>query len=192
MGKADHHFVEQTLLGSQDAFAVLVQKYHGAVYGLAVHLVGRYGEAEDCAQEAFIEAYKSLHRLRDADRFASWLRGITYRTCMNWLRKEQKRADSLAADTSRPSVDDIADSIPSPSSFGSDPVRQETADTVLRAIRRLPEQYQLPVILRYLQEMSYEEIAGFLGTSAGAVRGVLYRANQQLRNELRPLLSKEI
>jgi len=192
MAKDDRYLVEQTLSGSQDAFAALVQKYHGAVYGFAVHLVGRYGEAEDRAQEAFIEAYKNLRRLRDPDRFVAWLRGITYRTCMDWLRKEQKRIDGLASELSRVSLDDVADLIQTPPSFGADPGRRETSDMVIRAIRRLPEQYQLPVMLRYLQELSYEEIAGFMGVTVGTVRGTLYRANQLLRNELKPLLRKEL
>jgi len=191
MAKDDRYLVEQTLSGSRDAFAALVQKYHGVVYGFAVYLVGRYGEAEDCAQEAFIEAYKNLGRLRDPDRFVAWLRGITYRTCMDWLRKEQKRVGSLASDPSRVSLEDIADTVPTPPSFGADPCRKETSDTVMRAVRRLPEQYQLPVVLRHLQELSYEEIAGFMGVTVGTVRGALYRANQLLRNELRPLLRKE-
>ena len=191
MGKEDRQLVEQTLSGNQDAFAALVQKYHGAVYGFAVHLVGRYGEAEDRAQEAFIEAYKSLRRLRDPDRFVAWLRGITYRTSMDWLRKEQKRVGSLASDPSRTPLEDIADIVPTPPSFGADPGRRETSDTVMRAIRRLPEQYQLPVVLRYLQELSYGEIAEFMGVSVGTVRGALYRANQLLRTELKPLLRKE-
>ena len=191
MAKEDRYLVEQTLSGSQDAFAALVQKYHGAVYGFAVHLVGRYGEAEDCAQEAFLQAYKSLRRLRDPDMFVSWLRGITYRTCMNWLRNERKRADGWAGDSARTSLDDVADIVQTPPSFGSDPMRRETSRAVMRAIRRLPDQYQLPVVLRYLQELSYDEIARFMGVSVGAVRGALYRANQLLRNELRSLLSEE-
>jgi len=191
MGKEDRQLVEQTLSGSQDAFAALVQKYHGAVYGFAVHLVGRYGEAEDRAQEAFIEAYKNLGRLRHPERFVAWLRGITYRTCMDWLRKEQKRVGSLASDPSRTPLEDIVDTVPTPPSFGADPGRRETSEAVMRAIRRLPEQYQLPVMLRHLQELSYEEIANFMGVSVGTVRGALYRANQLLRTELKPLLRKE-
>jgi len=192
MAKDDRYLVEQTIAGSQDAFAALVQKYHGAVYGFAVHLVGRYGAAEDCAQEAFIQAYKSLRHLRDPEMFVSWLRGITYRTCMNWLRNEQKRVDGVANDYPRPMLDDIADTVPTPETFRASPERRETADTVMDAVRTLPEQYQLPVVLRYLQELSYTEIARFMGVSTGVVRGALYRANQLLREELRPLLSKEL
>lgn len=190
MAKDDRYLVEQTLAGSKDAFAELVKKHEGAVYGFAVHLVGRYGEAEDCAQEAFLQAYRSLRSLRNPDMLVSWLRGITYRTCMSWLRHERSRVGG-AIDPAI-SLDDIADTMPTPLRFGSDPGRRESADVVMTAIRSLPEQYRLPVILRYLEDLSYEEISQFTGLSQGAVRGVLYRANQLLRKELWPMLSEEL
>ncbi|MCD6287870.1 MAG: sigma-70 family RNA polymerase sigma factor [Candidatus Hydrogenedentes bacterium] len=187
MAKSDRYFVEQTLAGSKDAFAELVRRHQGAVYGFAVHLVGRYGEAEDCAQEAFLQAYKSLRTLHDPDMFVSWLRGITYRVCMSWLRRERSRENSDA----KVPIENVAETMATPLLFHNDPVRRESAHLVMKAIRKLPEQYRLPVILRYLQELSYDEIAEFTGVTKGAVRGILYRANQMLRTELRYLITEE-
>jgi RNA polymerase sigma-70 factor (ECF subfamily) len=190
MVKDDRYLVEQALAGSKDAFAALVRKHQGAVYGFAVHLVGRYGIAEDCAQEAFLQAYKSLRKLRNPDMLVTWLRGITYRVCMSWLRQERARAGGVHDLALQ--IDEIADTVATPIRFGDDPCRRESADAVMAAIKALPEQYQLPVILRYLQELSYDEIAQFTGVSRDAVRGVLYRANQLLRKELRPIISEEL
>ena len=71
----------------------------GAVYAAAYYYAGRYGAAEDIAQDAFFEAYRSLRQLKEANRFGPWMKGIACRTAANWLRKYGKR---LQAETPLP------------------------------------------------------------------------------------------
>jgi RNA polymerase sigma factor (sigma-70 family) len=72
--------------GEVDAFAALVSRYQGSVYGLAYALVGDWSEAQDLTQETFIKAYVELRQLRDAARFAAWLRRLAFGTCIDWVR----------------------------------------------------------------------------------------------------------
>jgi len=188
---SDKSLVDKVLAGERDAFGQLVERYQGPIYGLVYHYIGKYGHAEDLAQEAFIEAYRSLSRLEERDKFCAWLRGITYRVCMNWLRKEEKRLQRTAA-TEEESAEEISyQAIMSARvSIDRELAQHEIRDAVNDAIASLPEKYQLPVILRYLQELSYEEIGRFMELPKSTVRGILYRANKILREELRDVWAR--
>jgi len=173
----DAGVVAQCLHGDRDAYAVLVERYQAAVYATAFYYAGRHGAAEDIAQEALMEAYRSLPRLKDPTRFGPWLKGVTCRTAANWLRRHAKR---LEAETPLPfrrrvSIEDVRQG---PS---GDLERAELLERIQHAIDTLPERYRLPVVLRYLQELSYAEISAFTGESPDEVRGVLQRAGRQLR-----------
>jgi RNA polymerase sigma-70 factor (ECF subfamily) len=183
---SDKRLVEITLAGDPEAFGQLVERYEGAVYALVCHYTGKYGEAEDLAQEAFLEAYRSLKRLREHDKFCAWLRGITYRVCMNWLRREEKRHQRTVFRRDEGGADEISYKaiISAEVSVERELARKEVREAVLEAIASLPEKYQLPVVLRYLQELSYEEIGRFMDLPKSTVRGILYRANKILREEL--------
>ena len=84
---ADEQLVELTReKGDTAAYGELVTRYQGRVYGLAYSWVGDWAEAEDMTQEAFLCAYMNLDQLRDPAKFASWLKRISFGTCMDWLR----------------------------------------------------------------------------------------------------------
>lgn len=175
--------VSQCLKGDTEAFGKLVSRYQGAVYATAFYYVGRYGAAEDIAQEAFLAAYRSLPRLKDPARFGPWLKEITCRTAANWLRRHAKR---FRAETPLPfrrtvNIEDLREG---PSGLLE---RGERYERVQRAIDSLPERYRLPIVLRYLQELSYDEISDFTGESRDEIRGVLQRGGRQLRELLADL-----
>ena len=176
----DGELVLRCLTGDTDAYGTLVQRYQGSVYATAYYYVGRHGAAEDIAQDALLAAYRSLPRLKDPDSFGPWLRQVTTRTAANWLRRN---GDRLAAETPLPykrtvSIEDAREG-PRGSSE-----RQEQLERVQRAIDSLPERYRLPVVLRYLQEQSYQEISDYTGESKEEIRGILQRASRQLRELL--------
>ena len=176
----DAQLVYLCLEGDTQAYGRLVDHYQGAVYATAYYYVGRYGTAEDVAQDAFFEAYRNLRRLNDPNKFGPWLKEITSRTAANWLRKHGKR---LLAETPLPYKRPIAieDHRPGP---GGRAERTELYEDVHRAIEALPERYRLPIMLRYLQELSYEEICEFTGESKDEVRGILQHAVRKLRDSL--------
>lgn len=179
-GEDDAVLIAQCLDGDVDAYASLVRRYEAAVYATAYCYVGRHGAAEDVAQEAFFAAYRGLPRLKDPARFGAWLRETTARTAANWLRKHggQLRTETPLAARRTISIEDAREG---PRGLLE---RQERYERVQAAIDALPERYRLPVVLRYLQELSYDEIADFVGESREEVRGVLQRAGRLLRERL--------
>jgi RNA polymerase sigma-70 factor (ECF subfamily) len=158
----------------------LIQRYQGAVYATAYYYAGRYGAAEDITQETFWTAYRSLRTLHDPAQFGPWLKGIATRTAANWLRRNLGR---MRRETPLPHrrtlrVEDVRK--------GPDAIltAEERYERVHEAIDTLPERYRLPVVLRYLQELSYEEISRFTGESREEIRSILHRAVCQLRDVL--------
>ncbi|MFP4502017.1 MAG: RNA polymerase sigma factor [Candidatus Hydrogenedentota bacterium] len=183
----DDEAVLRCLSGDADAYTTLVQRYQAAVHATAFYYVGRYGAAEDVAQEAFWTAYRSLRHLKNPERFGAWLREITCRCAANWLRRNARH---LSRETPLPhrrtiSIEDVRKG-PHGQLEG-----EERYERVQRAIDALPERYRLPVVLRYLQELSYEEISRFTGESRDEVRGILHRAGRQLRDLLADLEETE-
>lgn len=180
---SDADLVFRCLEGDAEAYAGLVGRYQGAVYATAHYYVGRYGSAEDVSQEALWAAYRSLPHLRDPERFGPWLKEITTRTAANWLRRNAPRLRNETPLPHRRTLS-IEDARKGPTGVLE---RDERYERVQAAIETLPERYRLAVVLRYLQELSYEEIGRFTGESRDEVRGILHRAGKQLREILRDM-----
>jgi len=179
MHRTEGELVRKSLQGDTDAYAALVQRYQDAVYATAFYYAGRYGEAEDIAQEAFWKAYRNLHQLKDQEHFGAWLKVITTRTAADWLRRFAPRHEGYATPLPhRRAREAQAEEAAAPG------VEADDYALVYRAIQKLPERYQLPVVLRYVQEMSYKEICRFTGSSYDEIRGILNRAGKLLRQEL--------
>jgi len=180
MRHTDKELVFRCLDGDTEAFATLVRQYQHAVYATAYYYAGRYGGAEDIAQEAFWAAYRGLPQIREAEHFGAWLKGITTRTAANWLRRNAPR---LRNETPLPWRRGLfaRDVEPATNDMSRD---ADLYEAVHRAVEALPERYQLPVVLRYVQEMSYEEISRFTGESYDEIRGILNRAGKMLRESL--------
>jgi len=87
----DAELVRRTLYGDKEAFGELPATYQGDVYGLVYGLVRNWPDAQDVAQEAFVRAFSSLDQLRDRNRFAPWMKRVTFSAAMNWLKAHRRR-----------------------------------------------------------------------------------------------------
>jgi len=173
----DEILVRKVLSGDKNVFGKLVEKYSSAVYGLAYHLVGNFADAQDLAQEAFITAYLKLHQLEDYTKFAGWLRAITVNICKMELRKRKEEIGSLEGIDARK----ISNVQLSPE---YELIAKEERDMVMKAVASLPEKSRLTVTLYYLDGMTYEEIANFLGVTRSAIDSRLQRARKRLKQEM--------
>jgi RNA polymerase sigma-70 factor (ECF subfamily) len=179
----DAAVVERCLAGDTDAFGYLVEKYQGAVYATAFYYCRRQDAAEEIAQDAFLAAYRGLRNVRDVNNFGPWLKGVTCRTAANWLRKHGVRLRSETPLPYRRSLS-IEDAREGPQGLFE---RGERFERIQEAIDALPERYRLPVVLRYLQELSYDEISTFIGASRDEIRGILQQASRLLKDLLADL-----
>ena len=178
MSPTDGELVRKSLQGDTDAYAVLVKRYQDAVYATAFYYAGRYGGAEDISQDVFWKAYRNLRQLKDREHFGAWLKIITTRTAANWLRKHVARPQNTATPLPHRRGRSPEEAVAAPFSESDDYTR------IQAAIQQLPERYQLPVVLRYVQEMSYKEICRFTGDSYDETRCILNPASKRRRQAL--------
>lgn len=160
----DRQLIEATLRGDAEAFGVLVHRYQHTLVAAARHLTRNAEDAEDLAQEALVDAYRNLRTLRDLDKFRGWLFGILRHKCLNALRR--RAPEHLA-------LDDFAETLPSPAP-------DDGTDLAL-LLDQLPLAMREVLAARYVQELSYEEIAEALGANVNAVRVRCFRARERLR-----------
>ncbi len=171
--------IERVLSGETDAFEALVLEYQTVVYNLALRMTANPADAEDCAQEAFVKAYRSLASFRGDASFSSWLYRLTTNTCLDLLRSRKRRGEvSLTDDSDETDAElDIPDETDTPETAA---VRKETRETVRGALAKLPPDFRGVLLLRELGGLSYEEIGQQMNLEAGTVKSRIFRARKKL------------
>jgi RNA polymerase sigma-70 factor (ECF subfamily) len=171
----DRLSVQAALRGDQQAFADLVARYQSAVYNMAYRMLGDATEAEDAAQEVFVRAWNQLHTFQLDRRFSTWLLSIASHYAIDVLRRRRPAAPlddvALYVESDEPEPDEIA-------------LQGEQADTVKRLLSKLPEKYRSVTVLRYYNDLSYEEIARVTGLTESAVKTQLHRARRMLAEQI--------
>ena len=176
---------EQELLqasknGDAEAFNTLVQQYQSPIYNLTVRMVGDQAAAEDLAQEAFISAYRNLHRFY-AGNFRAWLFRIAANACRDYLRSPRVRR-SVSLDVLSESPDfSLQSSSESPEGFA---LRRELSGVIQEGLAVLPQDQRFALILVDVQGMSYEEAAKILKTPVGTIKSRLSRGREAMRTFL--------
>lgn len=167
-------------------FEALVERHHDEIYRYLWRLLAgapgadRAVEAADLTQEVFARAYDAYGRLRPESNCRAWLYRIATNCAMTTLRRSSRRAA-----TNTPLPADLQALAPDPSPTPDQQVsRAELSDGVARSIRALPAKQQAALVMRYLQEMAYAEIAEALQCSEDSARANVYQALRRLRSEL--------
>jgi RNA polymerase sigma-70 factor (ECF subfamily) len=176
----DRERVNRALDGDQDAFTDLVMDYQRSVYNLTYRMLGDTVEAEDAAQEVFLRAYLNLDRY-DMDRpFKTWVLSIASHYCIDIIRK--RRLSWLSLDDLLPGQMMAAIEDVSVEALFLDGERERTVQEMLKLVK--PDERAI-IILRYWNELSYEEIADALNVNVGVVKSRLFRARQALANQIK-------
>lgn len=173
MQRSDDELVAKCLAGSDVAFREPVERHQNRIYGLALRMMGNPADAEDIAQEAFIRAYAALPRYRPAGGFGLWLCRIATNLCLNAIR-DRKRTTTV-------DPAEIADLHPG----AEEAVPSEQSQAIHEAVQSLDESYRAVVVLRFVEGLSYEEIAAALRVPVSTVETRLYRAKKRLRELLK-------
>jgi RNA polymerase sigma-70 factor (ECF subfamily) len=159
--------------GEREAFSSLVERYQRDVYRLCYRYVNNHHDASDMAQEAFLKAFRAIHRFRGDSSFSTWLYRIAVNTCLNFRqarRTQQEPLDESWPDLTPPVAETIE--------------QGERAAEVRAAIARLPEKQRATLILKLYHELTHEEVARILGSSVGTVKANLFHAINNLRKLL--------
>jgi RNA polymerase sigma-70 factor, ECF subfamily len=173
------------------AFEGLVERYQGRLVGIFFHMVGRREEAEDLCQEVFLRIYRARKGYRPRARFSTWLFTIANNLALNHLRRKGHTPGTAAGGlTGSQSVAPFGANLVGREGTPSAQVRQaELGDLVRDALSSLGEDQRMAVLLNKFEEMSYAEIADVMGRSPAAVKSLLARARNQLREQLEPYLT---
>jgi RNA polymerase sigma factor (sigma-70 family) len=186
---ADAELVAQLQAGHAAAFRTLVERYQGRVYRTALSLLRCPEEAEDVAQEVFIEVYQTIARFRGEAALSTWLyRLATSRALKNRQRARAKKRFAFLTSLLGANYEVLHDPPDHRHPHALLEGRQQRQQLV-EAIARLPDAQQVAFTLRHEQELSYEEIAAVLQTTIPAVESLLFRARQALRKFLQPRLA---
>jgi RNA polymerase sigma-70 factor (ECF subfamily) len=175
----DTQLIRRLRAGDQRAFDLLVEHYRQSVFNIMYHTLGRIGNADDLAQDIFIKVYNALPSYREQSTFSTWLYRITVNVCIDEVRR-QKRRKSFGPDR----LDGIQPDEPAGKGIPDQIEQQEMTELIHDAIAALPEPYRTVVILRDINELSYEEIAKILKCRIGTVKSRLFYARMTLRRQL--------
>ncbi|HEY6065254.1 MAG TPA: sigma-70 family RNA polymerase sigma factor [Thermoanaerobaculia bacterium] len=184
---SDEDLVARARSGDSDAFGEFVRRHMGAVHRWMVRAVGE-GDADDMTQDVFLRAYRGLARFREEAPPRAWLAAIADNAIKNRYRSRSRFRRIFASD---PSPDSLAERDSGQSSPEENARVRESSGSVLGALQKLPLDFRLPVVLRDLEEWSYEEIAASLQLPLGTVKSRIARGRGQLRAILAPLLTSE-
>ncbi len=174
MNEQEQTWVDAARQGDKQAFGHLVQAYERPIFNLTYRMLGSAEEAEDAAQETFLRAYSRLNQYDPAMKFSTWLFSIANHHCIDRLRK--RRVTYISIDDN-PVLENMESELPHPESQAVD---MEQAQAMQGLVAQLDPDYRTPLVLRYWEELSYEEIAASLNLTVAAVKSRLFRARQQL------------
>lgn len=175
----DAQLVTASKNGDQDAFSLLVQRYQRRVFNLVFRMLQNYEEASEITQEAFLAAWQGLRSFRGEARFSTWLYRIAYNCALKQLEtRKREQALHLALQAEQ--------------TFAEDEHTGQTAhlemldnqEMVQEQLSQLPPKYRIVLILRHLQDMSYEEMAEVLTMPIGTIKTHLFRARNLLKERL--------
>src|SRR5579863_5953158 len=166
--------------GDQDAFAQLVQRYQRRIFNLVYRMLQHYEEANEITQETFLAAWQGLPSFRGEARFATWLYRITYHCCLRQLERRRRERDLQAIIQAEHMLDGINKAQRTEDMLE---LRDRQA-VVLDQLAQLPPKYRSVLVLRHLQEMTYEEMADSLSMPIGTIKTHLFRARNLLKERL--------
>jgi RNA polymerase sigma-70 factor (ECF subfamily) len=178
--------IERCLHGDQQAWDEIVRRHWRKVFNVAYKFVGRHDEAEDLTQDIFLKIFRALHTFDRRANFQTWLVSISRNLCIDHYRSVRKERETIARD--------VDASLLSPVSRDRGPYGEmehtDLRQLIRRALAALPETLREAVVLRDLQEFSYQEIADRLSLPEGTVKSRINRGRLELARQLVRLQSQ--
>ena len=188
--EADQRIVDEIRAGNTRAFAVFVDRYKDRAFSLALGLIGGRQEAEEIVQDAFVRAYKGLAGFRGDAAFGTWFYRILHNLCLTKISRRGKR-EKMFIGLDEPGQENSTCDQEEEGAL-EQLESEELNAQVAREVAGLPEKFKTPILLFYIQEMTYDEIAATLDIPIGTVKTNLFRGRNMLRMRLEQRMGKEV
>ena len=163
--------------GDLEAFQQLIQPCELKIYNTALGIVQSHHDAEDVMQETLIKIFSNIHKFKGDSKFSTWVYAIAVNAAKDHLRKKKSVVSFDPAEHQQFLEDggqEVVDQV----------VAGETMGEIRSAMEQLKEEMKVPLVLRDIEELSYEEIAKILGLSLGTVKSRIFRGREKLREIL--------
>jgi RNA polymerase sigma-70 factor, ECF subfamily len=184
----DADLVTQFRAGDMRAFDMLLERYENRMFNFIYRMLGDYQNAQEVTQEVFLRAFRYLGNFRGESKFSTWLFTIASSTCKNaiaYYHIREKYQHKAPRDTDTQQELDPLQIVPD---YTSAPERHldraATSELLVQALNELPDNYRKVIVLKDVNDFSYEDIGGILGIPAGTVKSRLSRARLLLREKL--------
>lgn len=165
--------VRLAMSGNEDANQQLIQCWYGRVYAQCQATLRSAADAEDATQETFARGLAQLDQLKTPTALGGWLRGIAHNVCVDLIRRSQVRS----------STTDWVDSLPTPEP-NDDVTSKDEQAYLIGLVHDLPQQFRETILLHYYEDMTYDEIANWLGVARSTVNERLSKARSLLKQKL--------
>lgn len=170
----EHKWIQEVLKGDQQAYIHIIEKYKEPLYGIILRMTRNPHDAQDLVQEVFIKVYERLGQYEEKGSFKSWFYRVATNHCMDQFRKKRlvssEMTDNLIVNEQHPEVIFL---------------KKEKERRLEKLIATLPEDERLIILLRYRQELTYEEISDSTGYPLSTVRNKLHRAKKKMRKKMK-------
>ena len=177
----DHILIRRFKEGDRSSFEELVHKYHGRIYNLCRYMLNNSKDAEDATQDSFLKSFRNFEKFDPAFPFSTWLYRIAVNTCIDYRRKPFFLSFLKKSKEGEESEYDHPSALPSPEkSYES----KELGLQIDAGLRSLSPKLRAAIVLKEVEGLSYEEIAGVLDVSIGTVKSRISRAREELKKNL--------
>jgi RNA polymerase sigma-70 factor (ECF subfamily) len=180
-----NELIERCLSGDQVAWEMIVRQHWRKVFNIAYRFVGRHDEAEDLTQDIFLKIFRALATFDRRANFQTWLISISRNLCIDHYRSVRKERETMARDVDASELKPVSRDRSPQGHLEQSDLRQQ----IRLALAELPPTLREAVVLRDLQEFSYQEIADRLGLPEGTVKSRINRGRLELAKQLKRLES---
>ena len=190
--KTQEELIEMARNDNLDALEELVKRNQNSVYASFYYLSSNCEDVLDLTQEALLKMAKNIKKLKDPEKFKPWLNQIVTRLFYDYIRRKNKKLQTVPIDKKRDDEEDKFNVSEVPCKTCTP--EEKTLNTELnclieRSIQKLPDSFRLAIILREFQGLSYEEIAEITNTNVGTVKSRIARARNKLQSDLKQYIA---
>lgn len=188
--ETDRELVNRVRKGDKRAFDLLVIKYQLKILALVGSYVHDSQEVHDVTQDAFMKAYRAIGQFRGDSAFYTWLYRIAINTAKNFLVMKGRRPPDSDVDVYNPETLDTSYPLRDLATPESNIHKDQVEAVIFKAIKALPDDLRIAVMLREFDGLCYEDIAEIMNCPVGTVRSRLFRARESLEKVIQPMLNK--